>query len=46
MSLVPITTDISWEHMLVMGTAMIVAVTAPYAISRWVFRTTRCASPC
>jgi hypothetical protein len=38
MSLVPITTDISWEHMLVMGSAMIVAVVAPYSISRWVFR--------
>lgn len=38
MSLVPITTDISWEHMLIMGSAMIVAVGAPYAISRWVFR--------
>ncbi|MFC0681432.1 type II CAAX prenyl endopeptidase Rce1 family protein [Lysobacter korlensis] len=38
MSLVPITTDISWDHMLIMGSAMIVAVGAPYAISRWVFR--------
>jgi hypothetical protein len=36
MSLVPITTDISTEHMLVMGTAMIVAVGVPYAVSRFV----------
>lgn len=37
-SLVPITTDISTGHMVVMGTAMIVAVGVPYAASRWVFR--------
>ncbi|WP_461175053.1 CPBP family intramembrane metalloprotease [Arthrobacter sp. Z1-9] len=36
MSLVPITTDISTEHMAVMGTAMIVAVGIPYAVSRFV----------
>jgi hypothetical protein len=37
-SLVPITTDISTEHMLVMGTAMILAVGIPYSVSRFVFR--------
>ncbi|MFF1383140.1 CPBP family intramembrane glutamic endopeptidase [Arthrobacter sp. NPDC058288] len=37
-SLVPITTDISTVHMVVMGTAMIVAVGVPYAVSRWIFR--------
>lgn len=38
MTLVPITTDISIEHMTVMGTAMIVAVGVPYAVSRFVYR--------
>ena len=37
-SLVPITTDISTEHMLVMGTAMILAVAIPYSVSRFVFK--------
>lgn len=37
-SLVPITTDISTEHMLVMGTAMILAVGVPYTMSRFVFK--------
>ncbi|MCU1547130.1 MAG: Abortive infection protein [Arthrobacter sp.] len=37
-SLVPITTDISTEHMLVMGSAMILAVGIPYAVSRFVFK--------
>jgi hypothetical protein len=37
-SLVPITTDISTEHMLVMGTAMILAVGIPYSVSRFVFK--------
>lgn len=36
MSAVPITTDISTEHMLVMGTAMFLAVGIPYAVSRFV----------
>lgn len=36
MSAVPITTDISTEHMLVMGTAMILAVGIPYAVSRFI----------
>ncbi|MBT2534176.1 CPBP family intramembrane metalloprotease [Arthrobacter sp. ISL-48] len=36
MSAVPITTDISTEHMLVMGTAMIVAVGVPYGVSRFI----------
>jgi len=36
MSLVPITTDISTEHMAVMGTAMILAVGIPYSVSRFV----------
>jgi hypothetical protein len=35
MSLVPITTDISTEHMAVMGTAMVLAVGIPYAVSRF-----------
>jgi hypothetical protein len=38
MSLVPITTDISTEHMMVMGTAMILAVGIPYSVSRFVTR--------
>jgi hypothetical protein len=38
MSLVPITTDISTEHMAVMGFAMILAVGIPYAVSRFVFK--------
>lgn len=38
MSLVPITTDISTEHMAVMGSAMILAVGIPYAVSRFVFK--------
>lgn len=37
-SLVPITTDISTEHMFVMGTAMILAVGIPYSVSRFVFK--------
>lgn len=35
-SAVPITTDISTSHMLVMGSAMILAVGIPYAVSRWI----------
>ena len=38
MSAVPITTDISNEHMLTMGTAMVLAVAVPYAVSRFVYR--------
>ncbi|MEO5779822.1 CPBP family intramembrane glutamic endopeptidase [Arthrobacter oryzae] len=38
MSLVPITTDISTGHMLVMGAAMAVAVGVPYGVSRFVFK--------
>jgi hypothetical protein len=38
MSLVPITTDISTGHMAVMGTAMILAVGIPYAVSRFLTR--------
>ena len=38
MSLVPITTDISTEHMTVMGTAMILAVGIPYAVSRFIIK--------
>jgi L-ascorbate metabolism protein UlaG (beta-lactamase superfamily) len=37
-SAVPITTDISTSHMLIMGTAMIAAVVIPYAISRYGYR--------
>ncbi|MDQ0632435.1 hypothetical protein QFZ40_000344 [Arthrobacter pascens] len=36
MSAVPITTDISTQHMLVMGTAMILAVGVPYGASRFI----------
>jgi hypothetical protein len=35
-SAVPITTDISTGHMLVMGTAMVLAVGVPYAVCRYV----------
>jgi hypothetical protein len=38
MSAVPITTDVSNEHMVTMGTAMVLAVAGPYAVSRWVYR--------
>lgn len=38
MSLVPITTDISIEHMTVMGSAMIAAIAVPYLVSRYVYR--------
>lgn len=37
-SAVPITTDISFSHMAIMGTAMALAVTLPYVLSRFVFR--------
>jgi membrane protease YdiL (CAAX protease family) len=37
-SAVPITTDISWAHMLAMGTAMVAAVTVPYLVSRFLYR--------
>jgi hypothetical protein len=37
MSLVPVTTDISTEHMLVMGLGMVLAVGIPYVVSRFVF---------
>ena len=36
MSLQPVTTDISWPHMLTMGTAMVAAVAVPYLVSRFV----------
>jgi hypothetical protein len=35
-SAVPITTDISTSHMLIMGSAMILAVGIPYVVSRWI----------
>jgi hypothetical protein len=38
MSAVPITTDVSNEHMVTMGTAMVLAVAVPYAVSRYVYR--------
>lgn len=37
-SLVPITTDISTEHMFIMGSAMVLAVGIPYTVSRFVFK--------
>jgi hypothetical protein len=45
MSLVPITTDISPEHMAVMGTAMVLAVGVPYAVSRFAYRDRAIAFP-
>ena len=38
MGFVPINTDISYEHMLVMGVAMAVIVTLPYLISRYLYK--------
>jgi membrane protease YdiL (CAAX protease family) len=38
MGVVPITTDIGYEHMAVMGSAMIGAIAIPYALSRWVYK--------
>lgn len=38
MSVQPVTTDITWPHMLSMGTAMAVAVVVPYAVCRFVYR--------
>jgi hypothetical protein len=38
MSAVPITTDVSNEHMVTMGTAMVLAVAVPYGVSRYVYR--------
>lgn len=38
MSVVPITTDISIDHMVVMGSAMIAAIVLPYVGSRYVYR--------
>lgn len=37
-SLVPVTTDISYGHMVQMGLAMIGAVAIPYAVSRYVYK--------
>jgi hypothetical protein len=37
-SLVPVTTDISFEHMLQMGLAMTAAVALPYLVSRYVYK--------
>ena len=37
-SLVPINTEISWDHMLLMGTALAVAVVVPYLVSRFGYR--------
>ncbi|SDH57776.1 hypothetical protein SAMN04488693_101627 [Arthrobacter subterraneus] len=37
-SAVPITTDISFSHMMIMGAAMILAVGVPYSLSRFVFK--------
>lgn len=37
-SLVPINTDIDWEHMFVMGAALSVAVAVPYLVSRYGYR--------
>lgn len=37
-SLVPITTDISFEHMAIMGSALVAAITIPYFISRYLYK--------
>lgn len=37
-SLVPVTTDISYSHMLQMGLAMTAAVGVPYVISRYIYK--------
>jgi hypothetical protein len=37
-SLVPINTEISWDHMMLMGTALAIAVVVPYLVSRFVYR--------
>ena len=37
-SLVPINTDISWDHMLYMGAALTIAVVVPYLVSRFGYR--------
>lgn len=37
-SLVPVTTDISYVHMLEMGLAMTAAVGIPYAVSRYIYK--------
>jgi hypothetical protein len=38
MSAVPVNTEISDEHMLSMGTAMVLAIAIPYGVSRFVYR--------
>lgn len=38
MSLIPINTDISDEHMAVMGSAMVAIIAIPYLISRYVYK--------
>lgn len=38
MSFVPINTEISYEHMLVMGSAMVAIIAIPYLISRYVYK--------
>ena len=38
MSFVQINTDISYEHMLVMGSAMVAIIAIPYLISRYVYK--------
>lgn len=38
MSVQPVTTDITWSHMLTMGTAMVLAIAVPYLVSRYAYR--------
>ncbi|PWC08534.1 type II CAAX prenyl endopeptidase Rce1 family protein [Mycetocola zhujimingii] len=38
LSLVPINTNIEWEHMLLMGAALAAAVLIPYLVSRFIYR--------
>ncbi len=38
MSIVPINTEVSNEHILAMGTAMVLAVAVPYLVSRYLYR--------
>jgi hypothetical protein len=45
MSVVPINTDVSDEHVALMGSAMVLAVAVPYLVSRFVYRDRAVAFP-
>ena len=38
LGLTPITTDISWGHLFVMGTTLVLAVAIPYFVSRYIYK--------